>query len=160
MNHVRAETSSKSHNIIDQKPPRVSVIIPTYNRKELLTRSLESVLSQTFKPFEIILVDNGSNDNSITDNHISDNGNYGVAISYGFYNELFGNNFVYNRRNADFEVPFSQRKSNTWNENYWSDAYLPRILPKFIFGVGLFLIFYPIPCFNVDWNPATKPYII
>ena len=42
--------------------PFVSVIIPTFNRKELLERSIESVLSQTWPHFELIVVDDGSDD--------------------------------------------------------------------------------------------------
>tara|TARA_B100000579_G_C22710314_1_gene794214 strand:- start:82 stop:918 length:837 start_codon:yes stop_codon:yes gene_type:complete len=41
---------------------KVSVIIPTYNRKHTLGRAIESIISQTIKPLEIIIVDDGSND--------------------------------------------------------------------------------------------------
>ena len=40
----------------------ISVVIPTYNRIELLKRSIDSVINQTIKPSEIIIVDDGSND--------------------------------------------------------------------------------------------------
>ena len=46
---------SKSNNM-----PTVSVIIPTYNRPKFLERSLQSVYKQTFKDFEVIIVDDGS----------------------------------------------------------------------------------------------------
>ncbi len=39
--------------------PKVSVIIPTHNRPELLLRALASVYDQTFKDFEVIVVDDG-----------------------------------------------------------------------------------------------------
>ena len=42
----------------------VSVIIPTLNRADLLKRALRSVIYQTFSPNEIIVVDNGSTDNT------------------------------------------------------------------------------------------------
>ena len=41
--------------------PLVSVIVTTYNRKELLIETLNSILSQTFQDFELIVVDNFSN---------------------------------------------------------------------------------------------------
>ena len=40
----------------------VSVIIPTYNRREVLTRALGSVLGQTQPPHEVWVVDDGSTD--------------------------------------------------------------------------------------------------
>jgi glycosyltransferase involved in cell wall biosynthesis len=42
----------------------ISVIIPTYNSAEFLTSSIESVLRQTFSPLEIIVVNDGSTDNT------------------------------------------------------------------------------------------------
>ncbi len=40
--------------------PKISVIISTYNREKLLQRAIDSVLAQTFKDFEIIVVDDHS----------------------------------------------------------------------------------------------------
>lgn len=40
-----------------------SIIVPVYNVENLLTRCVESIVNQTYKDIEIILVDDGSNDN-------------------------------------------------------------------------------------------------
>lgn len=42
--------------------PEVSVIIPTYNRANLVGRAIQSVLDQTFQDFELIVVDDASTD--------------------------------------------------------------------------------------------------
>lgn len=44
--------------------PIVSVIIPTFNRVHLLKRAIDSVLAQSFKDFELLIVDDGSTDDT------------------------------------------------------------------------------------------------
>lgn len=48
----------------DIRTADVSVVIPTYNRASLVTRAIHSVLNQTVAPREIIVVDDGSKDNT------------------------------------------------------------------------------------------------
>jgi glycosyltransferase involved in cell wall biosynthesis len=42
--------------------PRVSICIPTYNRKDYIKKTLDSCLAQTYKDYEIVIVDDGSTD--------------------------------------------------------------------------------------------------
>lgn len=81
----------------------VSVVIPVYNAEKYLRRMLESVLNQTFTDIEVILVNDGSNDNSekicyeykrrdarfyLTSQHnqgVSSARNLGISLSHGEY---------------------------------------------------------------------------
>lgn len=44
--------------------PQISVIVPVYNVEKYLARCIDSILVQSFTDFEVILVDDGSSDNS------------------------------------------------------------------------------------------------
>lgn len=75
---------------------KVSVIIPVYNVEKYVNRCVESIIAQTYKDIEIILVDDGSKDNSgkmcdelsKKDDRIKafhkENGGLGSARNYGF----------------------------------------------------------------------------
>ena len=73
---------------------RFSIIIPVYNVEEYIEECVQSVLSQTYKDYEIILVDDGSTDNSgkILDRYVGienvfvhhkENGGLSDARNYG-----------------------------------------------------------------------------
>ena len=42
--------------------PRISVVVPFYNNEDLLGDCLASIAAQTFRDFEVIMVDDGSTD--------------------------------------------------------------------------------------------------
>lgn len=69
-----------------------SVIIPTYNRSQDIVRSLDSISHQTYRPIEVIVVDDGSNDGTdiVVENWVKINQEEGeLSIKY-FYQENNG----------------------------------------------------------------------
>ena len=56
----------------------ISVIIPTYNRAHLIAGTLDSILAQKYQDFEIIIVDDGSTDDTemVVASYLSDNVSY------------------------------------------------------------------------------------
>lgn len=71
--------------------PKISIIVPIYNVEQYLPRCIESILNQTFTDFELILVNDGSQDKSgevcekyrLLDKRIKviNQGNYGVSAA-------------------------------------------------------------------------------
>lgn len=45
--------------------PKVSIIVPVYNAEQYMEKCLNSILKQTFEDFELIIIDDGSRDNSL-----------------------------------------------------------------------------------------------
>jgi len=80
------------------KQPSVSVIIPTYNRGHVLPDAIESVFTQDFSDYELIVIDDGSTDRTVTildgypnrvkvyrqiNQGVSAARNHGIAVSSG-----------------------------------------------------------------------------
>lgn len=60
----KSQTTVVSHSLkpADSPPPYVSVYMAAYNAQSYIRKAIESVLDQTFKDFELIIVDDGSTD--------------------------------------------------------------------------------------------------
>jgi alpha-1,3-rhamnosyltransferase len=57
-----SEKNLQTHKLIS---PLVSVIVPSYNHEKYITECIESIVNQTYSNFEIIVIDDGSMDNSV-----------------------------------------------------------------------------------------------
>lgn len=44
--------------------PKISIIVPVFNVEQYLPRCIDSILNQSFRNFELLLIDDGSSDNS------------------------------------------------------------------------------------------------
>ena len=102
--------------------PLVSIITVYYNREQYIKESIQSLLEQTYKNTEIIIVDDGSNDetlnilNKFTDNRIRiiSHGNMGfvksikkaIDISKGKYIAIHGSVDISHANRIERQVDF------------------------------------------------------
>jgi glycosyltransferase involved in cell wall biosynthesis len=104
---------------------KVSVIIPTYNRSNLLLEAVQSVLNQTYQDFEIIVIDDGSTDD--TEEVIN---GYSDKLRY-FKQENAGVNAA---RNRALELTQGEYIATLDNDDIWLDYKLElqvELLDKF-----------------------------
>lgn len=100
----------------------VSVIIPTYNRKKFLKEAVRSVLSQSFKELEIIVVDDGSSHKSewvealdprihyiyCAQRGVAAARNFGVSVSSGEYIAFLDSDDLWDKKKLQKQVKFLQ----------------------------------------------------
>ncbi|MFZ5946726.1 MAG: glycosyltransferase family 2 protein [Stygiobacter sp.] len=110
--------------------PLVSIILPTFNREKLLDRSINSVVNQNFKSWELIIVDDGSSDNTfdLVNSYLSDYENVryikhsnrklplslnaGILLSVGKYICFLGSDDEYKPSYIEERVNFMIENSN------------------------------------------------
>lgn len=95
--------------------PLISVIIATYNRVDTIARAIDSVLTQSYKNLELIVIDDGSTDQTkdVVGSYLKDH-----RISY-FYQENGGNN-VY-PMNKGVELSRGEYIAILDDDDIWSD---------------------------------------
>jgi glycosyltransferase involved in cell wall biosynthesis len=74
---VNLKSEAKRTSVSDSVQPLISICIPTYNRKDYLRETIQSILDQTCKDYEIIIVDDGSTDG--TEQMVR---NLGIPVTY------------------------------------------------------------------------------
>ncbi|MCX8044072.1 MAG: glycosyltransferase [Desulfobacterota bacterium] len=102
--------------------PTVSVLIPTYNRAHLINKAIDSVLAQTYQDIEIVVIDDGS-----TDNTKEVIGKYGRDIIY-VYQENRG---IAGARNTGFLHCSGKYIAFLDSDDYWLPQKLERQIALF-----------------------------
>ena len=112
---------------------KVSVIIPTFNRENYITEAIGSVFSQTYRNFEIIVIDDGSTDNTkqVLNKYngqikyfYKENGgkasarNFGITKSNGAYIAFLDSDDIWNHTILEEEIKFL--KTNFYDMVYSS----------------------------------------
>jgi glycosyltransferase involved in cell wall biosynthesis len=110
--------------------PIVSIILPTFNREKLLVRAINSVLNQTIQNWELIIVDDGSTDNTfeVVNSYLQKqeniryikhsnrrpplSQNVGIISSVGKYISFLGSDDEYKPTYLEERINFLQTHSN------------------------------------------------
>jgi glycosyltransferase involved in cell wall biosynthesis len=111
--------------------PAVSIILPTYNRANLIERAVISILNQTFSNWELIIVDDGSTDNTfeVINNFLNDHQNIrylkhsnrklplslnaGITASAGEFISFLGSDDEYSEDYLSARVNYMKDNSDT-----------------------------------------------
>jgi len=93
----------------------VSIIIPTYNRAHIIEKAIKSVLNQTYEYFELLIVDDGSKDDTIAVVEAIDDDRIRV-LSYG---ENRGQAFArnYGVQNSKYDLIAFQDSDDEWHSD-------------------------------------------
>ena len=116
--------------IMLHKNPLVTVVLPVYNRSDLVVNALESVLNQTYRPIEFIIVDDGSTDDT-----------WNVISMWAKKHEGTTNFFVYclcqqnkganEARNFGIHQSTGELVAFIDSDDYWLPAKLAKQVPLF-----------------------------
>ena len=103
---------------------KISVILPVYNSQEFLSQSINSILNQTYKNFELIIIDDGSTDKSKEiceyfskkDNRIIfiDKDHEGLTISLNKALKIAKGKFIARQDADDVSLPERFEKQINW----------------------------------------------
>ncbi|MBN2544899.1 MAG: glycosyltransferase [Spirochaetes bacterium] len=109
--------------------PKISVIMPVYNAEEFLKESIDSILNQTFKDFEFLIINDGSTDNSLkiinsyddgrikVINNKKNNGvafcmNFGIKTALGEYIARMDADDISLHKRLEIQIKFLEKNKN------------------------------------------------
>ena len=120
--------------------PKISIIIPLYNKMHTVIKTVNSVLKQSFQDFELLIIDDGSTDNSLalaktisdTRIHIHQQENKGVCAARNKGVKLAKSQFIAFLDADDY-----------WNENHLENLiYLEQKHPKEVVFTAAYTVNY------------------
>ena len=136
--------------------PTLSIVMPVYNTEKFVKKTIESLLNQTYKDFELIVIDDGSTDNSIeiikkfADNRIkifSNDSNKGIVYSRNRGNAEALGRFIAPFDSDDIALPDKFEKQISFLEQH----------PEFgMLGSWAKLIDENDKFLNVNWKLSAK----
>ena len=108
------------------KKPGVSVIMPAYNAEKYIGAAIESILEQTFQDWELVIVDDGSTDNTVTvvDRYLNDpriifhqnENNLGIAASRNTAMEFAHGKYIAIQDDDDLSLPHRLERETVFLE--------------------------------------------
>lgn len=120
----RNKMSLKSRKKLEEKYG-VSIIMPTYNRANIIERAINSVLNQTFSNYELLIIDDGSTDN--TEKLIRRKyGNYLKSGKIKYFKQE--NKGVSKARNRGLSESQGSIIAYLDSDNYWLETYLEKMV--------------------------------
>lgn len=106
--------------------PLVSVVMPAYNHAKFITEAIESVLNQTYKNFELIIIDNYSTDN--TEEIVR---SYSVADSRIRYQKFRNNGIIAASRNIGIKTAVGAYVAFIDSDDFWFPDKLEKVVHFF-----------------------------
>jgi glycosyltransferase involved in cell wall biosynthesis len=133
-----------------QTLPLVSIIIPVYNAEKYLNQCIESILNQTYKNIEVILVNDGSSDNSgiICDNYANTDNRIKVIHQI--------NQGVSSARNRGIENSKGEFLSFVDSDDWILDKYLEDLLSPFLEEKNVDLVICDFIKDSMDIGPISE----
>lgn len=62
---IATELQEETEQILQRQPAGVSVVVPSYNHAPFVAATLQSIIKQSFRPLELLVIDDGSTDESV-----------------------------------------------------------------------------------------------
>lgn len=123
---IQEDRKARNSKLIDlEEKYFVSVVMPTYNRREIISDAIDSVLEQSFKRFELLIIDDGSSDD--TDLFIESK--YKKYLENGQIRYLTGNHQgVSAARNIGLDASEGNIIAYLDSDNQWDLRYLEIML--------------------------------